>query len=61
MNTKKELLKLNTEFHLIQFMIDYMKESNDSIKLLPSNIGLTDVVFLNLLIYNSLVIEKIKY
>ena len=58
-NTKKEVLKLSTEVQIINFMIDYLRENNKSIKLLPTNIGLTDLsISSSVATYNQLVIDR---
>ena len=58
-STKKEVLKLNTELRLIQFMIDYLNENNKGIKLLPTNIGLTDIsISSSVTTFNSLVNDR---
>ena len=58
-NTKKELIRLSTELSVIEFMIDYLQENKNSIKLLPTNIGLTDLSIANSVAnFNKLVMDR---
>lgn len=59
LSTKKEALRLSTKLRMVQFMADYLLEDNKRLKLLPTNIGLTDEsISVSVSTFNTLILDR---
>jgi len=57
-SNQKEILELNTQMRLVDFMIEYLNAHSKMTDILPSNIGITDpTIGQTVGVYNTLVLE----